>query len=453
MQRIDGERVSDTLQVPITESAPGYFKRPEVGIEGTQVTADWANSIQEEIASVIESLGTDLDVTDRTQLLDSINTIVDGNFVNADLTIYLDPAGSDSTGDGTSGSPWYSINKAFEYLSGKVIKADASVDILLGNGTYDWTETQTIDHPNGDRIRVIGGGSSVCTVKSTTVGTGDLIDIARLSNLKTFGYMTVEDGEMNLLGFNDVTIVDLIMDGGLRGLEVASHCNVSFSGISTSFSNKTFTGLNVSGSSVSASVDITGDTVQTFAYFDNCIVDMEGLEIAKLSASGAGVTFRECQGKVNNIIANTDAGFGGARGVYFLNSNIYITSTIETRYNSGEGILSKNSKVSVTGGVISSNNGTDGIGAEENTDFRVEGTSVFDSNTNNGISSFDNSRVVIKDTLTVSNNGVGVDASENSYTSTPTGATFSGNTTDATPARFTGNTISYGNSLSYNYHI
>ena len=57
---------------------PGFFiEGAPGGPDPTYVSADWANSVQEEISSVIESVEIVLDEDDDTQLLQAINTIVD----------------------------------------------------------------------------------------------------------------------------------------------------------------------------------------------------------------------------------------------------------------------------------------------------------------------------------------------------------------------------------------
>ena len=75
MQRIDGPTRSANLPAPAAvgtgNSAPGYFQKgdPLAGTAPTTLDVDWANGIQEEIASVIEHAGMELDKANRSQLL------------------------------------------------------------------------------------------------------------------------------------------------------------------------------------------------------------------------------------------------------------------------------------------------------------------------------------------------------------------------------------------------
>lgn len=68
MHRIDGPG-----------AAPGGFFRagdPSTGTPATTVTPEWCNSVQDEIAHVVEAAGIALDKTDNSQLLEAINALV-----------------------------------------------------------------------------------------------------------------------------------------------------------------------------------------------------------------------------------------------------------------------------------------------------------------------------------------------------------------------------------------
>ncbi len=75
-------------------------------------------------------------------------------------TIYLSPTGSDTNGDGTSGNPYFSINKAMEVLAPYAIPPNGSVTIELAAGTYNYTEKQNINHPDGDKITIKGSSAN-----------------------------------------------------------------------------------------------------------------------------------------------------------------------------------------------------------------------------------------------------------------------------------------------------
>lgn len=66
------QRITHTTATPDKKFQPG---NPQTGVKATVVTSVWANSIQEEIANLIESRGIELDVEDSEQLLKAIESI------------------------------------------------------------------------------------------------------------------------------------------------------------------------------------------------------------------------------------------------------------------------------------------------------------------------------------------------------------------------------------------
>lgn len=72
-----------------TETESGLFTpgNPETGEKGGRVSKAWLDSIQEEVCSVIEAAGIDLDPNQRNQLLQAIPIIVLG-------TVHEDIGGS-----------------------------------------------------------------------------------------------------------------------------------------------------------------------------------------------------------------------------------------------------------------------------------------------------------------------------------------------------------------------
>lgn len=77
MHRIDHVTSVRDKPAPLSAADPGFFSRgdPLTGQEATWVTADWANDVQENICSVIESAGIALVKGDGAQLLQAIQKI------------------------------------------------------------------------------------------------------------------------------------------------------------------------------------------------------------------------------------------------------------------------------------------------------------------------------------------------------------------------------------------
>lgn len=71
MHRIDGDDTGASLPTPQAAGTAGYFKA-EGDVPPTQVTGDWLNAVQEELAFAIEESGLTLDKTDNTLLYQAI---------------------------------------------------------------------------------------------------------------------------------------------------------------------------------------------------------------------------------------------------------------------------------------------------------------------------------------------------------------------------------------------
>lgn len=76
-----------------------------------------------------------------------------------DVTFYLATTGEDLTGDGSSSSPWYSLEKVFDYLRGKTIYSE--VTISIGEGTFTGLGEVLINHPDSNYITISGAGESL----------------------------------------------------------------------------------------------------------------------------------------------------------------------------------------------------------------------------------------------------------------------------------------------------
>lgn len=74
MQRIDDPSNVPSLPAPLSTVSPGYFRRPSIlaGDQGTIVTADFLNDVQENIVQVILDAGLSLAKGTGTKLRDSI---------------------------------------------------------------------------------------------------------------------------------------------------------------------------------------------------------------------------------------------------------------------------------------------------------------------------------------------------------------------------------------------
>jgi hypothetical protein len=83
--------------------------------------------------------------------------------ITSPTTFYISTSGNDSTGDGSSGSPWASLGKALTYLNGYALLADVTIQIT--DGTYTIAGSgYNITHNNSDRIFIRGNFSAPANV-------------------------------------------------------------------------------------------------------------------------------------------------------------------------------------------------------------------------------------------------------------------------------------------------
>lgn len=90
MQRISGNNVYGSLPITRpTANTPGFFGPgvPAAGQGSTQVTYEWANSVQEEMAHAIEATGMALDVKNNKQLTAAIVLLASGGRSQREWTL------------------------------------------------------------------------------------------------------------------------------------------------------------------------------------------------------------------------------------------------------------------------------------------------------------------------------------------------------------------------------
>lgn len=163
MHRIDSASAVTVLPQPKPDGTPGFFQ-PGVhgGVEATIVEADWLNTVQEELSHLIEESGQTLSKIDNTQLLQALRNFIDppdndllhgrrrrpgaaiGEWVpsgrirlTASLDLYVNAATGDDGNDGTSGSPFLTIQRAADYLVTNIDAAGLGVTVHVAPGLYN----------------------------------------------------------------------------------------------------------------------------------------------------------------------------------------------------------------------------------------------------------------------------------------------------------------------------
>lgn len=222
--------------------------------------------------------------TTATTLASAINELdlEKVQIISSNTTIYLSATGNDSTGDGSSGSPWYSLNKAFDYLKNKYINSDVYVTISLADGSYTGTSLD-IYYVFSSRVKVIGT-SSTSTVITYTDQSGITIysNLSLIQDLKVNGndasYNGIQVINANVVlnnvisrdfnnglridDFSYVEVYSCVFQSNVNGGKLVNNAHIKIS--ASDFINNTSTGLDVSNSSTAEfaadSSDVTGNT-------------------------------------------------------------------------------------------------------------------------------------------------------------------------------------------------
>jgi hypothetical protein len=115
-------------------------------------------------------------LTDNANLtFDGDDLLLDDNAVlsviDSTTSIYVETTGDDDTGDGSSGNPYATLEKAYSSLSNKLLAA--VVTIRLGDGTFTAAATRYLSHLTGSKISITGTNTytkSLTSVQSSSGG-------------------------------------------------------------------------------------------------------------------------------------------------------------------------------------------------------------------------------------------------------------------------------------------
>jgi len=136
----------------------------------------------------------------------------------SNTTICVATSGNDVTGDGSFSSPFASIAQALASIKNKLIASGVMVTIQLADGTYTISSTITIDHPDADKIQILGNTSAETTVAISAIDT-------------TAKTITVAGDRTGILHIGDIFGLTGSSTSGLKGGYLAS--GVAFDGTNT----------------------------------------------------------------------------------------------------------------------------------------------------------------------------------------------------------------------------
>lgn len=201
----------------ITISNSTYGLRAEQGAKIYEPTNTSFTAVTNEYSPERTRSGTVGYETGGSQIIYTGETPPSPIFI-ANSAYYLATTGSDTTGDGTSGNPWYSINKAISHLQNYRIDPSVGCTIHLAAGTYSYTEQQDLSHPNGQYLSIQGAGLATTTIRSTTSTIMYLNSGCELESLQLFKIDQASPG-------GTVTALSLVEGSHIR------YCNIDITNI------------------------------------------------------------------------------------------------------------------------------------------------------------------------------------------------------------------------------
>lgn len=242
--------------------------------------------------------------------------------ISSSTTIYVATTGSDTTGDGSATAPFASISQALASIKHKLIASGVTVTIQVADGTYSITSTIVIDHPDADKIQILGNTSAETTVAIAAID----------ADAKT---ITVAGDHTGDIQAGDILGLTGSSTAGLNGAYLVSGVSYDSSNTIISCASEMFASSTVGGGS--AVIKPCNRCVLNFSTGVNGIVykksnnAISGFRIN--SASGTTYAIMALYGSIatvnnNIIIYNFSYGLYAARNSYIYYDNIYIkTST------------------------------------------------------------------------------------------------------------------------------
>lgn len=236
---VDALVVQDPVSASTTP-APGAI--PKAGLSG--LLDAWISAASTAVAGLVQLAtnavawaGTSTSQVITAAALWYVLTLATRLRISTNTTIYVSPTGSDSTGAGTAGSPYASIGKALLSIVGKSIDGGVTVTIQCADGTYNIANTIVIDHPDADKIQILGNTSAETTVAIAAIDT-------------TAKTITVAGDYTGSIAAGDIIGLTGSSTSGLNGAYVVSGRSYSGGNTVITCSAETFASATVGGGSI-----------------------------------------------------------------------------------------------------------------------------------------------------------------------------------------------------------
>ena len=324
------------------------------------------------------------------------NFVIDGQstslVIGSNTTLYVSTTGNDSTGDGSSGSPWATIGKASEYLSVRRIKKDVVVTVELAAGTYTYTSTDRLDHPQGNQIKYVGASPVGTKPRGTTLNgdgnRGYTVTSENHNDVRLQAYY------QTILQFNSTTGI-LIGSNSTVVLE-----DILIRGNYTSDGSNTTDGIRLQGG-------ITGGLGGSVKLNNCAIHNFRNRGLALVFGGNATLT--------DLTITNCGGGISNSSGIILGDlSTLSGSPTLTVSNCNSDGVSILRSGTSrIQNAMISNNNGS-GIDINENGSCRASGSTI-SNNGKKGALVQQSSSLQIRNTAVTNNGQTGLIATGNSY--------------------------------------
>lgn len=203
MYRIDNATAVTPIPAPaaVGPNPNSFFTKgnPALSIPATIVDDDWANAVQEEIANVIEASGLTLSKTVRTQLLSALQGKLARIRLTGNTTFYVATTGNNSNNGTAIGTPWLTLQFAFDSMFKNYDFAGFQVTIQLADGTYAGANLNGV--LPGQSSPIIVNGNSVTpanVILNTALGNAGNLQPQNLKSNSTGDNFTSGAGTMTL---------------------------------------------------------------------------------------------------------------------------------------------------------------------------------------------------------------------------------------------------------------
>lgn len=281
----------EVFEGTVTDGSPDTLSRDTILASSNAGSAvDWAAGTKNIFLVVPAEKVTDLD----TRL----------KVISSDLTLYVATTGNDTTGDGSSGSPWATPQKALDYLNGYWISPDATVTTQCADGTYTFTEATSCTHPCAANIVITGENTHSKSMTSVQSSSGSAGAWSVVINL---------DGVANIA--EDDYVIIHTASGGTRPTFVLGCHKVT--NVDSGNNRITFASTHQHASAPSGSVEATVLVMKTIFVGDGCHVlgKASGLILDKMVMVGDASNY--CFSLAEDLLRLGVVGFVGGSGATY----------------------------------------------------------------------------------------------------------------------------------------